>query len=63
MKDFSETDYVVYDTWRKDALRFSNGEIIIYGDKEEAEEDCDEFQVVIRCVELALYHQKQTKTI
>ena len=35
----SNTDYIIYDNAQDRALTFSNGDIILYGDKQEAIED------------------------
>ena len=58
MNNLFSTDYVVYNNERQDTLRFSNGDIIIYGSKAEAEADCEESEIVISCIELPLYFQK-----
>lgn len=39
MKTLFKTDYVIYDGIKGDAFRFTNGEIVIFGDKKEAIDD------------------------
>jgi hypothetical protein len=63
MNNLFSTDYVVYDNEHQDILRFSNGDIIIYGNKAEAEADCKESQVVISCTDLPLHIQKLIEEI
>lgn len=40
MKASELTDYFVYDEANERILCFDNGDVIFYGNKEEAEEDC-----------------------
>ena len=47
-----ETDSVIYNKKNDDVVKFTDGEIVIYGDKEEAEADCRRGEVVIPCTEL-----------
>lgn len=49
-----KTDYVVYNPKQKSLLKFTNGDIIIYGDIHEAQEDCDNNEIVIPCTELPI---------
>lgn len=39
LNKMNNTDYIIYDNARGRALTFSNGEIIFYGDKQEAFDD------------------------
>jgi hypothetical protein len=47
MKQLHSTDFVVYNERVKYPLCFRNGDIIIYHDEEEAEEDCLQFESAI----------------
>ena len=56
----SPTDYVIYDRANDRVLMFeSDGTYIVYGDKEQALEDCYGNEEVILCNELPLHHQKK----
>jgi hypothetical protein len=46
------TDYVVYSAECNYALQFGSGDIILYGDKVEAEAECWMDEVAIPCTEL-----------
>lgn len=59
MKQLQPTDYVVYNKRVNYPLCFSNGDIIIYNDEEEAEEDCLQFELVIRATELPQHLQEK----
>jgi len=53
MKALFNTDYVIYDKANDSVARWeSNGDIILFGDKSEAEADCIGNDVVIPCTEL-----------
>lgn len=52
MKQLSSTDYVVYNRQHQYALQFANGDIILYGNKAEAEADCQHGDIVIPCTKL-----------
>lgn len=39
MRTLFKTDYVIYDVTKHDAYRFTNGEIVIFGDRKEAVSD------------------------
>jgi hypothetical protein len=55
-----DTDYVLWDKANDQLVRLSNNsEIVIYGDKEEAEEDCYGNEYVTRCTDLPEHHQKE----
>jgi len=58
-KQLFETDYVLWDKANDRLLSFSNGEVIIYGDREEAEEDCYGNEYVTKCTDLPLHHQEE----
>ena len=52
MKELSETDYVVYDWANDHVVSFENGDAVIFGDREDAEEDCRGNEYVVRCTDL-----------
>jgi hypothetical protein len=52
-KKLFETDYVIYDEANDHVLQFSNGDCIIYGDINEALEDCLGNERVVNCTQLA----------
>tara|TARA_R110000868_G_scaffold16590_1_gene74003 strand:- start:433 stop:639 length:207 start_codon:yes stop_codon:yes gene_type:complete len=60
MKTFSETDYVLYNRENNLVARFAFGrEYVIFGSKEEAEEDCrGHEQEVVKCTELPKHWQR-----
>jgi hypothetical protein len=54
------TDYVIYDKINDHVIQWeSNGEMVIYGDKEEAIEDCRGNEYVVSCTELPIHQQKK----
>jgi|Laugrespbdmm15dd_1035085.scaffolds.fasta_scaffold13139_2 hypothetical protein len=55
-----ETDYVLWDKANDQLVRWSSdSEIVIYGDKEEAEIDCYGNEYVTRCTDLPEHHQEE----
>ena len=42
-------------------VSFSHGEVVIYGDKEEAELDCYGNESVTKCIDLPEHHQEALK--
>ena len=55
-----DTDYVLWDKANDQLVRWSSdSEIVIYGDKEEAQEDCYGNEYVTRCTDLPEHHQKE----
>lgn len=52
MKELFETDYIIYDKANDNPLQDSYGRIIIFGNKNEADEDCRGNEIVIPCTEL-----------
>jgi hypothetical protein len=59
-KQLSETDYVIWDKANDHLIRFQRGNnIVIFGSKEEAENDCYGNEYVVKCTELPLYHQEE----
>lgn len=55
MKQLFPSDYVLYDRANDHVLQFSNGDIIIFGNKDEAEEDCRGNEEVISCDDLPVH--------
>jgi len=56
----SENDYVIYDKANDHVLEFErSGEIIIYGSKEEAQEDCRGNEYVVKATDLPKHHIKR----
>lgn len=47
-----QTDYVLYDIANDNVLQDSYGRVIIYGNKDEAEDDCRGNEYVIKCTDL-----------
>lgn len=56
-----ETDYVLWDKANDTLVSFSHGEVVIYGDKEEAELDCYGNESVTKCIDLPEHHQEALK--
>lgn len=56
-----ETDYVLWDKANDTLVSFTDGEVVIYGDKEEAELDCYGNEYVTRCIDLPEHHQEALK--
>jgi hypothetical protein len=52
MKKLFETDYVIYDKANDNPLQDSYGRILLFGDKNEADEDCRGNEIVIPCTQL-----------
>ena len=53
MKVLFESDYVIYDKANDHVIQFEdNGEIVIFGNKDEADADCRGNEYVIPCTEL-----------
>ena len=59
MKKLFETDYVIYDKANDHVICFGNGDIVIFGNKEEAEEDCRGNECVVRCTDLPEYWKQK----
>jgi hypothetical protein len=58
--NLKNTDYVLFDKENDTLARWSSdNEIVIYGDKEEAEEDCNSNEYVTRCTDLPKHHQEE----
>ena len=56
------TDYVIYDRANDHVIQWeSNGDMVIFGDLNEALEDCRGNEEVIPCTELPLHHQEILK--
>ena len=52
MKKLFETDFVIYDKGNDHVVQFSNGDVVIFGIKEEADADCRGNEEVISCNDL-----------
>jgi len=60
MKNLFNTDYVVYDKGNDHILRWeTSGDMIVFGDKEEAVENCYRNEEAIRCTDLSAHHKKE----
>jgi hypothetical protein len=58
MKKLISTDYVIYDKANDHVINFGDGQIVIFGIKEEADADCRGNECVISCTELPLHWQE-----
>ena len=58
MKKLFDTDYVLLDKANDTLVSFTNGNVIIYGNKDEAEIDCYGNESVTRCTDLPQHHQE-----
>ncbi len=58
MKNLSEDDYVIYDWANDHVVSFENGDAVIFGDKEDALDDCRGNEYVVRCTELPNHWQE-----
>ncbi len=60
MKILFESDYVIYDRANDHIISWeSNGECVIFGSKEEAQEDCRGNEEVIKCTDLPKHQQEK----
>lgn len=60
MKKLFDTDYVIYDKANDSVVRWEgDGDIIIFGDIDEAAADCRGNESVIPCTELPLNLQEE----
>lgn len=58
-KKLFNTDYVIYDRANDQVIKWkSNGECVIFGSKEEAEEDCRGNEEVLPCTDLPIHWQE-----
>ena len=57
MKKLLATDYVIYDKDNDKPIQFRDGDIVIFGDKKEAEHDCIGNEIVMRCTNLPQHWQ------
>ena len=57
-KKLFNTDYVIYDRANDNVLQDSYGRIIIFGIKEESEEDCRGNEEVLPCTKLPIHWQE-----
>ena len=58
MKQLMPTDFVVYHPEHEYALQHSNADIILYGNKDEAQADCIQDEIAIACTELPQFLQE-----
>ena len=59
-KKLYPTDYVIYDKANDHVIQFeSNGDIVIFGDKDEALADCRGNESVVSCTELPQHWQEK----
>lgn len=58
MKQLQEIDYVILNTETRLPLAFKNGDIVLYGDRYEAERECEEDEIVIPCTQLSSHFQQ-----
>ena len=54
-----DTDYVLWDKANDTLVCFSDGDIVIYGDRAEAELDCYGNEYVTKCTDLPIHHQEK----
>jgi hypothetical protein len=55
-----DTDYVLWDKANDRLVRWdSDDDIVIYGDREEAEIDCYGNEYITRCTDLPEHHQEE----
>lgn len=60
MEKLFETDYVLYDKANDMVVQFEeSGDCIIYGSREEAEEDCYANEYIVKTTDLPLHWQKK----
>ena len=60
MKTLHSTDYVIYDRANDHVIQFErDGAMVIFGNKDEADEDCRGNEEVIPCTELPAHHQEK----
>jgi len=57
-KKLFNSDYVIYDKANDNVLQDSYGRIIIFGNKNEADEDCRGNEEVLSCTELPIKWQE-----
>lgn len=57
----NDTDYVLWDKANDRLVSFTDGEVVIYGDREEAEIDCYGNEYVTKCTDLPEHHQEALK--
>lgn len=58
MKKLFKTDYVIYDRANDHVIQFEDGHIVIFGNKEEAIEDCRGNEEVLSCTDLPKHWQE-----
>lgn len=51
------TDYVIWNKANDNLVCFADGQVVIFGDKEEAKNNCYGNEYVVSCTDLPKYHQ------
>jgi len=59
MKNLFATDYVLYDKANDHVVTDSNSDIIIYGNKHDATNDCYGNEYVLPCTELPIHWKEK----
>jgi len=59
MKKLFNTDYVLWDRANDTLVQFGNGDIVIFGSKEEAEIDCRGNECITKCNDLPKHHKEK----
>lgn len=59
IKKLFDTYYVLWDKANDTLVAFDNGEVVIYGDKEEAEINCRGNEYVTKCTDLPEHHKEK----
>ena len=52
------TDYVIYDKANDHVIQFGDGNVVIFGNYDEAMQDCRGNESVIRCTDLSVHWQE-----
>lgn len=58
MEKLFDTDYVIYDKANDNVIKFENGEVVIFGDIHDAENDCRGNECVMKCTDLPKHWQE-----
>lgn len=62
MQVLFKTDYVIYDRANDHVIQFGDGQVVIFGDIDEAKMDCRGNEEVISCLDLPIHWQEKIKT-
>lgn len=54
-----DTDYVLYDEANDHVVTFTDGHIVVYGDYEEASEDCYGNESIVKTTDLPKHQQEK----